>query len=105
MEANWVIEAFDPQIKMRSGDGWLRIFDGQREVARVPWQGDRGEREAATESAKRLVKAVNERDDLIAALRALVEECDTCDGYDPNLEGTEHETIEAARAVIEKALA
>jgi hypothetical protein len=41
--------------------------------------------------------------DLLEALDRLVWECDTNNGYDSNLEGSEHDAIEAARAAIAKA--
>ena len=69
MEANWVIEEFDPQLKAKGGDKWLRIFDDFREVARIPWDVPTGTRKEAEERAALIVRAVNERDDLIAALK------------------------------------
>jgi hypothetical protein len=45
----------------------------------------------------RLIAAAPE---LVEALRELAAECETCDGFDPNLEGPEHDALKSARAIL-----
>ena len=39
---------------------------------------------------------------LCGALEWLVNECDTCDGFDTNLEGSEHEAVLYAKKVLKE---
>lgn len=58
---------------------------------------ERGEAEAITEVRE---EPMIER--LAEALAVLLGECDTSDGFDPNLEGPEHDASEAARKLLEE---
>ena len=52
------------------------------------------------EDAAFIVQACNAYDDLVAALENLINECDEADGFDPNLEGSQHQVLEAAREAL-----